>query len=109
MQFAADDSCRSVKNFLRALREGGMDETTKLAFEFLIPTAARTAEVLGARLDDIDLGAAIWTVPDCADEYETRAPRAASAACSRDHQRAKELSVGSDLLFPGRTIQKRLS
>jgi integrase len=34
-----------------------------LALEFAILTAARTGEVLGARWDEFDLNAALWTVP----------------------------------------------
>src|SRR5262249_34994940 len=33
------------------------------ALEFTILTAARTGEVIGARWDEIDLNAGIWTVP----------------------------------------------
>src|SRR5262249_18818248 len=33
------------------------------ALEFLILTAARTSEVIGATWSEIDLGAAAWTVP----------------------------------------------
>jgi integrase len=98
-----------VPKFLRALRESGMDETTKLAFEFLILTAARTGEVLGARLNEFDLGAAIWTIP--ASRTKTRrehrvplAPRAVEIIT-----RARQLSAGSDFLFPGRSIRKPLS
>jgi integrase len=34
-----------------------------LALEFLILTAARTAEVLGARWDEIDLAGKVWVIP----------------------------------------------
>jgi integrase len=33
------------------------------ALEFLILTAARTGEVTGARWDEVDLNAAVWTIP----------------------------------------------
>ena len=33
------------------------------AFEFAVLTAARTSEVLGARWAEIDMDAAVWTVP----------------------------------------------
>ena len=36
---------------------------TRLAFEFLVLTAARSGEVRGATWDEIDLDAATWTVP----------------------------------------------
>jgi integrase len=98
-----------VPRFLRALRESGVDETTNLAFEFLILTAARTGEVLGARSDEVDLVAATWTIP--AARTKTRRehrvplpPRAIEII-----RRARELSAGSDLLFPGRSVHKPLS
>ena len=37
--------------------------STKLAVKFLVLTAARTTEALGATWDEIDLDAATWTVP----------------------------------------------
>ncbi len=36
---------------------------TKLAFEFLVLTAARSGEVRLATWDEIDIGSAVWTVP----------------------------------------------
>ena len=36
---------------------------TKLAFEFLVLTAARSGEVRGARWDEIDTEAHVWTIP----------------------------------------------
>jgi integrase len=47
--------------FLAALR--GRPGMAARALEFAIFTAARTAEVLGARWSEIDLGAKVWTVP----------------------------------------------
>ena len=49
--------------FLRALREFDAGEAVKLAFEFVILTAARSGEVLGATWDEIDLEARTWTIP----------------------------------------------
>ncbi|MFC7538807.1 tyrosine-type recombinase/integrase [Siccirubricoccus deserti] len=37
--------------------------TSARALEFLILTAARTGEIIGARWSEIDLAAALWTVP----------------------------------------------
>jgi len=50
-----------IGQFMADLREQG--STSALALEFLILTAARTAEVLGATWTEIDLDAAIWTIP----------------------------------------------
>jgi integrase len=50
-----------MPELLRALRaRNGM---AARALEFTISTAARTAEVLGARWGEIDLDDKIWTVP----------------------------------------------
>src|SRR5207342_93863 len=37
--------------------------TAALALEFVILTAARSGEVLGARWEEIDIERAVWTVP----------------------------------------------
>src|SRR5262249_29717510 len=47
--------------FMHALRH--QDGVAPLALEFAILTAARTGEVIGARWDEIDLSAKLWTVP----------------------------------------------
>jgi len=50
-----------VDSFIRRLRE--REAVSALALEFTILTGARSGEVLGATWDEIDLGAAMWTVP----------------------------------------------
>jgi len=47
--------------FMDQLRQ--TSSVSNLALEFLILTAARTSEVLGAKWDEFDLQSAIWTVP----------------------------------------------
>jgi hypothetical protein len=47
--------------FVAALRE--QESISALALEFLILTAARTSEVIGAKWDEFDLGPALWTIP----------------------------------------------
>ena len=47
--------------FVKVLR--GRDGAAALALEFLILTAARSGEVRGAVWDEIDLKAALWTIP----------------------------------------------
>lgn len=47
--------------FVASLR--AMNSTAALALEFLILTATRSGETLGARWDEIDLRSAVWTVP----------------------------------------------
>jgi integrase len=50
-----------LPGFMDALRE--YPGTAGRALQFLILTAARSGEVYGARWEEIDLGAKVWTVP----------------------------------------------
>ena len=50
-----------VPAFLGKLRE--REATAALALEFTILTAARSGEALGAQWEEVDLEAAVWTVP----------------------------------------------
>jgi len=50
-----------ITGFVGKLRE--TSAMASLALEFLIRTAARTGEVIGAKWSEVDLDARIWTVP----------------------------------------------
>lgn len=52
-----------VEAFVRLLRNGGAEDVTKLAFEFLILTAARTIEIRRARWQEIDWQNHLWKRP----------------------------------------------
>ena len=52
---------RDVPAFIGKLRE--QETVAAAALELLILTASRTGEVLGARWDEFDLDAKVWTVP----------------------------------------------
>jgi integrase len=52
---------QEVPAFIARLR--GSSSMAALALEFAILTAARTGEALGARWDEIDLDARLWTIP----------------------------------------------
>ena len=54
---------RQVGDALAKVRESGFFPTVRLAFEFLVLTAARSAEVRGAAWCEIDLEAATWVIP----------------------------------------------
>ena len=83
--------------------------SSKLALEFLVLTAARSAEVRKATWDEIDIKARTWTVP------------AARMKANRDHrvplsERALEVLIevaemadGSGLVFPGARRGRPLS
>ena len=95
--------------FVSRLQASGDSEITKLAFEFLILTAARTSEVLGAIWDEIDFGNKVWSIPGARMKMgrEHRVPLASRSV--EILRRAKELPAGSDFVFPGRSHGKPLS
>jgi integrase len=77
------------------------------ALEFLILTATRSGEVLGARWPEIDLDARVWTIP----AERTKAHREHRVPLSdRAIQILAELhqSRTCEFVFPGRSFQKPL-
>jgi integrase len=98
-----------VPEFLSRLRVSDSSETMRLAFEFLILTASRTSEVLGARWSEVDLVERIWVVPG----ERMKAGRSHRVPLSERAveilARAREIGGGSDYLFPGRGGAKPLS
>jgi integrase len=97
-----------VSAFLKKLREGE-PTIASLAFEFLILTAARTGEVIGARWSEIDLEQATWTIPASRMKAgrEHRVPL--SPRCIELLGKAKLLAAGSEFMFPGRSKDKPMS
>ena len=97
------DCIARVKSSARAGR------SSKLALEFLVLTAARSAEVRKATWDEVDVAGATWTVP------------AARMKANREHRvplsgralevlaEAAELSEGTGLVFPGQRPGRPLS
>jgi integrase len=78
------------------------------ALEFLILTATRTGEVIGARWDEVDLGEKIWVVPAARMKAgrEHRVPLSAAAAgILEEMKKVRE----SDFVFPGGKKGKPLS
>jgi integrase len=71
-----------------------------LALEFLMLTATRTGEVIGARWSEIDLGAKVWTIPAARMKAgrEHRVPLSARAV--QILEKALESRIG-DHVFPG--------
>jgi integrase len=100
---------REVPVFVETLREADANEMTKLAFEFLILTAARTSEVIGARWAEIDREAHVWRIPASRIKAgrEHRVPL--SPRCVDILDRAEALADGGPFLFPGRYQEKPLS
>ena len=54
---------REVAAAVAAVRRAGVRPVVKLAFEFLVLTAARSGEVRGARWTELDPAGRLWTVP----------------------------------------------
>ena len=94
-----------VGAFIEKLRAHDCAESIRLAFEFMILTAARTGEVIGAQWGEID--GETWTIPAgrMKAEREHRVPL--SARCSQILEQAREL--GGPYCSPGRTKDKPLS
>ena len=78
-----------------------VSESSKLALEFLVLTAARSGEVRKATWDEIDLDGATWTVPAerMKANREHRVPLSKRAL--EVLAQAAGLSDGSGLVFPG--------
>ena len=96
-----------VSNFTKALRD--RDAVAALALEFLVLTAARSGEVLGATWDEFELGAKpVWIVPAARMKAgrEHRVPLSAQAVAIIE--KARPLRSG-DYVFPGRDKGKPLS
>jgi integrase len=95
-----------VPRFVAKLRAGQAEPVTKLAFEFLILTAARTTEVRQARWSEIDRDAKLWTIPgeDPATGRRMKTGRAhivpLSDRCLEILAEAKALAGNSPLVFP---------
>ena len=89
-----------VAEAVATVRASRATTAAKLAFEFLVLTAARSGEVRLARWDETDLDAEVWTVPAerMKANREHRVPLSSRAA--ELLQEARTLRSGGDLVFP---------
>ena len=76
---------------------------TRLAFRFLVLTAARNGEVRGATWDEMDISDALWTIPATRMKaaVEHRVPLSDAALAVLDE--ARTIADPSDLVFPSIT------
>ena len=90
-----------VAGALATVRASGAGMSTRLAFEFLVLTAARSGEVRLATWDEIDMDAATWTVPGerMKAGREHRVPLSDRALAILDE--ARVLRDATNLAFPG--------
>jgi integrase len=98
-----------VPVFVHELRESDAGVITRVAFEFLILTAARTSEVIGARWDEFDIEAKLWIVPAIRIKAGREHQVPLSSRCIELLDSAKQLGDGGPYVFPGRSLVKPLS
>ena len=93
---------RDVAAALEAVRTSRSTRAVKLAFEFLVLTAARSGEVRLATWDEIDTKGHVWTIPATRMKMhrEHRVPLSAPAVEILDA--ARTLADGNPLVFPNR-------
>ena len=92
-----------------AIRESNARPATKLAFEFLILTAARAGEVVGATWCEIDLEARTWVIPATRMKAKREHRVAISDRAVAILEEARERFGDDDLLFPSNRKQGALS
>ena len=91
-----------VASAIGAVRASKATRAVKLAFEFLVLTAARSGEVRLATWDEIDMAGRVWTVPATRMKMnrEHRVPLSGRAVEVLDA--ARTLADGNPLVFPNR-------
>ena len=91
---------RDVAAVVEKVRASKATATVRLAFEFLVLTAARSGEVRGAEWTEIDTDEHVWTVPATRTKAkrEHRVPLTRHAEAVLDA--ARKLSNGNALVFP---------
>ena len=100
---------REVADALATVDGSGSSLTAKLAFRFVVLTAARGGEVRGATWEEIDLEAREWRIPASRMKAGTlhRVPLSDEAMAVLEE--ARPLSGGTGLIFPSPTGRGGLS
>lgn len=94
-----------VADAIAVVKRSHATPALKLAFEFLVLTAARVGEVQGATWDEIDFRLNTWTLPAnrMKGGREHRVPLSPRATAIVD--KARDLGDATGLVFPGRRRQ----
>ena len=89
-----------VAEAVAIVRASGATAAAKLAFEFLVLTAARSGEVRLAQWDEMDLHAEVWTVP--AERMKANREHRVPLSCPAAEilRTARTLRNGGNLVFP---------
>ncbi|OYZ16878.1 MAG: hypothetical protein B7Y35_02910 [Sphingomonadales bacterium 28-64-96] len=102
---------KDVPAFAARLQAGDDgSEQTRLALELLILTVGRSGEIRGMTWGEVDLEAALWTVP--AERMKAKREHAVpltSRAVEILKNRLACRVAASDLVFPGRNLRKPMS
>ncbi len=98
-----------ISKFINKLRKINANESTRLAFEFLVLTATRTSEVILAEWSEFDSKNKAWTIP--AERMKAGRPHRVplSPRCIEILKQARNFSNGGTFMFPGRSSKKPLS
>ena len=100
---------REVADALATVDGSGSSLTAKLAFRFVVLTAARGGEVRGATWEEIDLEAREWRIPASRMKAGTLHRVPLSDAAMAVLEEARPLSGGTGLIFPSPTGRGGLS
>ena len=98
-----------VRAFISDLRKSRTNESTRLAFEFLILTATRMSDVTLAKWPEIDFEEKVWTIPANRMRAGKKYRIPLSARCIVILARAQKLYAGGLFVFPGRFKKQPLS
>ena len=98
-----------VPAFLRDLQDVNCGDFVRLAFEFLVLTAARSNEVRGATIEEFDFGSRLWTIPGERMKAEREHVVPLTDRALALVKQARELQSGRSLVFPSRDPRKSLS
>jgi integrase len=98
----------NVPAFINSLRS---DEgiSGRLAFEFLILTAARTNEVIKAQWSEIDFATKTWTRPASHMKAKREHKVPLAPRCIEILKEAKKITDGGEYIFPGMRTEQPLS
>ena len=86
--------------FIKALRARRGDGASRLALEWLVLTATRSAETRLARVAEVDIEAGVWSVPPERTKMRKQHDVPLSARCLEIFAESRQLWPGSPWLFP---------
>ena len=91
---------REVGEAVKIVEASGASMAVKLAFRFLVLTAARSGEIRNAAWAEIDLDSRTWKIPGSKMKSGKEHRVALSDEALATLEKAREFSDGSDLIFP---------